>query len=75
MGAVSETLKSTYSVVFKVEFLQLDAVVEAVHFENHVFKKIDLNDVLQIFEGRRPHESQVVLLQKDVREIRTELLK
>ena len=75
MGAVSETLKSTYSVVFKVEFLQLDAVVEAVHFENHVFEKIDLNDVLKIFEGRRPHESQVVLLQKDVREIRTELRK
>ena len=61
--AILETAEFTDSIVLHVEFPQIDAVLEAVHFDYEIVEQIYLCEILQ--PGKRiADHGQIVVLQE-----------
>lgn len=63
LSADGEALQSRNSVVFQVEFLEVEALPEAVHARYAIVKEIDLDKAFKTAESGFTKLTQVVLLQ------------
>ena len=71
LRTICQSFQSRDLVAFKIQLLQLCAIIEAVHLLDQIVKQVDLKDVIAALKRRLTNKRQIVLLQKDVREFRT----